>query len=121
MQTSWLTPSEIFTPFYGKAVANFILDKRSQAADPREPLRIFEIGGGTGTLARDILSHLRAAVPETYSKTEYVCIEISPQLAELQETTVISAAGHHERFRVGNIASTCRVNIGSQAQIDMSE
>lgn len=45
VQASWLTPSEIFTPYYGQSIANFILDKHSQMAKPDTPLRIFEIGG----------------------------------------------------------------------------
>ena len=44
MQATWLTPTEIFTPYYGHAISNFILDKHSQMAEHGTPLRIFEIG-----------------------------------------------------------------------------
>ncbi|EIE25916.1 DUF185-domain-containing protein [Coccomyxa subellipsoidea C-169] len=97
---SWLTPSEIFTPYYGQSIANFILDKHSQMAKPDTPLRIFEIGGGTGTLARDILDHLRCSVPEVYRDVQYCSVEISPHLAQLQNRTVADAAGHSSHYQV---------------------
>ncbi|CAL8470142.1 g9684 [Coccomyxa elongata] len=100
LQASWLTPSEIFTPYYGCAIANFILDKHSQMAEPGTPLRIFEIGGGTGTLARDILDHLRASVPDVYREVDYRMVEISPVLAQLQERTVADVGGHSDHFQV---------------------
>ena len=104
MQTSWLTPSEIFTPFYGQAIANFVLDKHAQmtasSSFAAEPLRVFEIGGGTGTLARDILDHVRGAAPGVYENMMYTCVEISPRLAQLQGRTVGEAAGHKDHFQV---------------------
>lgn len=57
MQVSWLTPSEIFTPHYGQAVASHILQEHS--ANQSESLQIFELGAGTGTLALDILNHVQ--------------------------------------------------------------
>ena len=101
MQASWLTPSEIFTPFYGRAITNFILDKHSQMADPGSRLNILEIGGGTGTLARDILSHVQTAAPQTYAECSYTSVEISPQLAEVQQRAVSDTAGHGSRYQVG--------------------
>jgi len=100
MQASWLTPSEIFTPFYGKAIANFILDKHSQMAEPGSKLNILEIGGGTGTLARDVLDHVRSAAPQFYAQCSYTSVEISPQLARVQQSTVADAAGHGSRYQV---------------------
>ena len=60
-QASWLTPVEIFHPHYARGIAACILQrwqalaaaKGLSGAEP--PLTIYEIGGGTGTLARDIL------------------------------------------------------------------
>ncbi len=63
------------------------------------PLHIFEIGAGTGTLARDILDHLRASVPDLYTDMSYRSIEISPKLAEVQQRT-IGDAGHSNQFQV---------------------
>lgn len=99
-QTSWLTPSEIFTPFYGKAIANFILHKHSQMAEFGSKLNILEIGGGTGTLARDVLNHVRSAAPAAYDECSYTSVEISPQLADVQQRSVSDAAGHEKHYQV---------------------
>lgn len=104
LQASWLTPSEIFTPFYGQAVANFILDKHNQMAEPGERLGIIEIGGGTGTLARDILNHVRSAAPASYAECSYTSVEISPQLAAVQKHAVSDIAGHGSRFQASSIS-----------------
>lgn len=53
-QVAWITPSELFTPVYGAAIGAFILQRQAEAAAP-QPLRIVEVGGGNGTLAKDIL------------------------------------------------------------------
>ena len=100
MQASWLTPSEIFTPHYGRSVANFILDKHSQMAEPGTRLNILEIGGGTGTLARDVLNHVRSAAPHSYAECSYTSVEISSHLAEIQQHTVACAAGHASHYKV---------------------
>jgi hypothetical protein len=53
-QVAWITPSELFTPAYGAALGAVILQRHAGAAAP-QPLRIVEVGGGNGTLAKDIL------------------------------------------------------------------
>lgn len=60
LQASWLTPVEIFQPHYGRAFASCILQRWRRLAPQRPqgqplPLHIYELGGGTGTLARNIL------------------------------------------------------------------
>ncbi|EFN53988.1 hypothetical protein CHLNCDRAFT_25175, partial [Chlorella variabilis] len=101
LQASWLTPVEIFQPHYGRAVAACILHRwRQLAAAAPPPLLIYEIGGGTGTLARNILDWLREAHPEAYHTAQYRCIEISPVLAELQRQKVAAEGGHATRFAV---------------------
>ena len=52
MQESWLTPVEVFQPYYGRALAQYI---REQAAGHDSAIHINELGGGTGTLARNML------------------------------------------------------------------
>lgn len=69
-------------------------------AEPGTPLRIFEVGGGTGTLARDILDHLRGSVPDVYRDVDYRMVEISPVLAQLQERNVADVGGHSDHFQV---------------------
>lgn len=57
-QVDWLTPVEVFAPWYGRALARYMLECRQHtlhAHSSRTPLSIVEIGGGTGTLAASIL------------------------------------------------------------------
>lgn len=95
LAVSWLTPVEIFSPHLGAAVARYIAAQHDAAGalgamrpGGRRPLPIFEIGGGTGTLARDVLGWLAAHRPDLYSCARYCCVEISPALAELQAARV---------------------------------
>ena len=93
MQVSWLTPSELFSPYWGQAVARCILGARSSC----QPLRIFEIGAGSGTQARDILDYVRSNHPEVYADMQYSAVEISPALGQLQQRRVLEEAGHAAR------------------------
>ncbi|KAL4452506.1 hypothetical protein ABPG75_008168 [Micractinium tetrahymenae] len=106
LQASWLTPVEILQPHYGRAIANCILQRWQEqtadalaAGDAEPPLLIYEVGGGTGTLARNMLDWLRTEHPSAYRRTRYSCIEISPVLAALQRRK-LAAGGHAERFSV---------------------
>lgn len=45
---------------------------------------MYEMGGGNGTLALNILDYLRDEYPEVYERTQYKVIEISPNLASIQ-------------------------------------
>ena len=69
-------------------------------AEPGSSLNILEVGGGTGTLARDVLDHLRAAAPASYAHCSYTSVEISPQLADVQKRTVSETAGHGSLYQV---------------------
>ena len=51
-QESWLTPAEVFQPYFGQALARYI---QQQAKSHQSAVHINELGGGTGTLARNIL------------------------------------------------------------------
>ena len=42
------------------------------------------MGGGNGTLALNILDHLREEYPEVHERTHYRIVEISPNLANIQ-------------------------------------
>jgi SAM-dependent MidA family methyltransferase len=57
LQVDWLTPVEVFAPWYGRALAHYMLElrKHDDRVDSNSPLNILEIGGGTGTLAASIL------------------------------------------------------------------
>jgi len=103
LQTAWLTPAEIFSPHYGASIANYMVHTSSSTlynhgVGSLEPFLIYEIGGGTGTLAVDILTHLKMHHPQVYDRCRYTCIEISPSLAALQQERVSS--GHGDKFSV---------------------
>ncbi|KAI9330952.1 S-adenosyl-L-methionine-dependent methyltransferase [Obelidium mucronatum] len=83
----WHTPTELFKPHYGFALANYIVKEH----DHSQPLKIFEIGAGNGTLARNILDFLADRFPEVYAQTEYTIIEISSKLAGAQEKRISGA------------------------------
>lgn len=78
----WHTPSELFKPFYGRAISKFL------TANTDGPLVIYEIGPGNGTLAKNILDCLREEQPEIYDRVEYNLIEISEQLKAKQAETL---------------------------------
>ncbi|DAZ92553.1 TPA: hypothetical protein N0F65_012783 [Lagenidium giganteum] len=84
---AWLTPVEVFAPFYSHAIAKYML----HAPMAPTPLRIYEIGGGAGTNALHILNYLRDVAPDVYDKTSYTLVEISPVMAERQRQRVVAA------------------------------
>jgi SAM-dependent methyltransferase len=111
LQVAWLTPAEIFSPHYGAAYASYLAhehDRSSAAAPGSHGLVVYEIGGGTGTFARDVLTWLRSHRPELYAGCRYTCVEISPALGALQRRRVAGEGGHAPpRFavRVGDAAA----------------
>jgi len=85
--TKWLTPSEIFSPWFGVALASHI--RRTGVR------RIMEIGSGSGTLAMDIITHLKAS--GYGSEFSFTSIEISEALAETQRRR-LREAGHGDVY-----------------------
>eukprot|EP00742_Colponemidia_sp_Colp-10_P001435 GILJ01001544.1.p1 GENE.GILJ01001544.1~~GILJ01001544.1.p1 ORF type:complete len:412 (+),score=59.00 GILJ01001544.1:95-1330(+) len=80
-QHSWLTPVEIFQPYYGKALADYIY---RTASNKKDSLHIVEVGGGTGTCADSILDHIKRKDARVYSRMQYTIVEISRPLADMQ-------------------------------------
>ncbi|KAI9228981.1 MAG: S-adenosyl-L-methionine-dependent methyltransferase [Piptocephalis tieghemiana] len=80
----WHTPTELFQPWYGYALAKYILTEYKLHTYPTHDLHLYEMGGGNGTLALNILDWLREHDPDVYARTRYTIIEISPQLAARQ-------------------------------------
>ncbi|CAI5713579.1 unnamed protein product [Peronospora effusa] len=93
---AWLTPVEVFAPYYSQALARYML----HSPFFRQELEIFEIGGGSGSNALHILDFLKEQVPDVYAKTKYTLIEISPVMAERQRRRV--AAAHPQQCTVLN-------------------
>lgn len=75
----WHTPSELFRPHYGNAIARYIVAKR-----PSDNVRIVEVGAGNGTLCENILDYLAEHECRLFTNVQYHIIEISAHLARHQ-------------------------------------
>ncbi|GMF05938.1 unnamed protein product [Ambrosiozyma monospora] len=80
----WHTPTELFQPFYGEALARYILVNYKLNSYPYNDLVIYEAGAGNGTLMLNILDFLEKNEPEVYERTKYRVIEISSKLFKKQ-------------------------------------
>uniref|UniRef100_A0A803LZB5 Protein arginine methyltransferase NDUFAF7 n=1 Tax=Chenopodium quinoa TaxID=63459 RepID=A0A803LZB5_CHEQI len=96
-EVSWFTPVELFKPWYAHGIAEAIL----RTANLSVPLKIYEIGGGSGTCAKGIMDYLMLNAPSrVYNNMTYISVEISPSLAEKQKETVGQVQSHKSRFTV---------------------
>ncbi|CAH8251188.1 unnamed protein product [Arabidopsis lyrata] len=94
---SWFTPVELFKPWYAHGIAEAILRTTNLSV----PLKIYEIGGGSGTCAKGVLDYIMLNAPERiYNNMSYTSIEISPSLAKIQKETVAQVGSHLSKFRV---------------------
>lgn len=102
----WLTPGEIFAPHYAHAVARYVLDTHAagdghhahgegdgEIQREEQALRVYEIGGGTGTFANGFLDYCKQHAPEVYKTMVYTSIDISSTLSDAQRANVRDA-GH---------------------------
>lgn len=80
----WHTPTELFQPYYGEAIARYLLVNYKLNLYPYNDLIIYEIGGGNGTLMKNILDYIRENDPDVYTRTQYKIVEISKSLADKQ-------------------------------------
>lgn len=94
----WHTPTELFQPYYGEAVANYIV-KNHQVKCVDEKLIIYEIGAGNGTLMLNILDYIERHYPSIYENMEYRIIEISSKLFKKQRTRLLP---HKEKIHIVN-------------------
>ncbi|XP_022761911.1 protein arginine methyltransferase NDUFAF7 homolog, mitochondrial [Durio zibethinus] len=94
---SWFTPVELFKPWYAQGIAEAIM----RTANLSVPLKIYEIGGGSGTCAKGIMDYIMLnAPPRVYNSMTYISVEISPALAEIQKQTVGEVLSHKSKFKV---------------------
>ncbi|CAM6121675.1 unnamed protein product [Calypogeia fissa] len=95
--SSWFTPVELFQPHYANAIAKYILRTHGSVA----PLNIYEIGGGTGTCARNIIDYMKKHAPQAvYDTMSYTSVEISGALAKKQYEKVVEGDSRRKQFRV---------------------
>lgn len=99
-QRAWLTPVEIFQPHYAEAVGHSMLRRHRDTFGADAPLRICEVGGGTGTAAISLLRWLRRTSPHDYERCSYVLLEPSALLAQVQMERLRGEGFNQERARV---------------------
>ncbi|KAF9166215.1 hypothetical protein DFQ26_008447 [Actinomortierella ambigua] len=80
----WHTPTELFKPWYGYAIAKYIVIEYKLNDFPNKDLIIYEMGAGNGTLMMNILDYIQQFEPAVYERTQYRIIEISKKLAQRQ-------------------------------------
>ncbi|BFG13802.1 hypothetical protein CerSpe_000760 [Prunus speciosa] len=112
-ELSWFTPVEIFKPWYAHGIAEAIM----RTANFSVPLKIYEIGGGSGTCAKGIMDYIMLnAPPRVYNNMTYISVEVSPSLAEIQRETVGEVHSHLSKFRVECRDATDRSGWGDVEQ-----
>lgn len=88
----WLTPSELFTPFYSNILANFVyrsMNDSLQNSDA-DTFDIVELGGGRGTNANALLDYLKANRRDMYERLDrYTIFDTSPTLHDLQREVLL--------------------------------
>ncbi|XP_048139876.1 uncharacterized protein LOC115757213 isoform X4 [Rhodamnia argentea] len=108
---SWFTPVELFKPWYAHGIAEAIL----RTANLSVPLKIYEIGGGSGTCAKGIMDYIKLNAPErVYNSMTYISVEISPSLAKIQRETVGVVLSHSSKFKVECRDATDRSGWGKE-------
>ncbi|URD83333.1 hypothetical protein MUK42_33157 [Musa troglodytarum] len=107
---SWFTPVELFKPWYAFGIAEAIM----RTANLSIPLKIYEIGGGSGTCAKCIMDYMMLNAPaKVYNNMTYVSVEISQSLAKKQLQTVGEVQSHLSKFRVERRDATDRSGWGN--------
>lgn len=67
----WNNPTEIFQPYYGEAIARYLLVNYKLNLYPYNDLIIYEIDPINTTLMFNILNFIKLLQPEVYLKTQY--------------------------------------------------
>ena len=101
----WHTPTELFRPYYGEAIARYLVTNYKLMHYPLDDLIIYELGAGNGTMMLNILDYIRDMDPDVYARTKFKIIEISVSLASLQSaqlTRTASSRGHAEHVEIIN-------------------
>lgn len=97
----WHTPTELFKPYYGEAIARYLVTNYKLTLYPYQDLIIYEMGAGNGTMMTNVLDYIRATDPDVYARTQYRVIEISEHLAGLQRAAA-ARTGHEAHIEIIN-------------------
>lgn len=121
-KNAWLTPSEIFKPYYGMTIANYIeltygKLKAQNPAMRNQPLHIIEGGAGNGSAASSILNYFKLYKPKTYHTLKYTIVEISDVMVQRCRKTLTE--DHPQLVRSGQIAFK-HMGIGDYDEFDSS-
>ena len=95
----WHTPTELFRPFYGEAIARYMVANYKLSLYPYHDLVIYELGAGNGTLMLNILDYIRQTDAEVYARTKFRIIEVSNALAKLQMRNLQATAANCQQWR----------------------
>ncbi|KAI9098097.1 S-adenosyl-L-methionine-dependent methyltransferase [Phlyctochytrium arcticum] len=100
----WHTPTELFKPWYGFALAKYMVSEYKRDSRGNDELVIYEVGAGNGTLMVNILDYIKQFEPELYKRTKYRIIEISSKLAERQSERqdVVQVSKRHDCVEIIN-------------------
>jgi hypothetical protein len=101
-QGQWLTPVELFQPYYSQVVANYIAaccDQTAAGVSSTQSLEIVEFGGGRGTNALHVLDHLQRERPDVYERLDaYQLVDSSSSLHAYQRQ-VLQKTVHANKCR----------------------
>ncbi|KAI9699177.1 MAG: hypothetical protein M1820_007256 [Bogoriella megaspora] len=101
----WHTPTELFKPYYGEAIARYLVTNYKLSLYPYHDLLIYEMGAGNGTLMMNVLDYIRDTDPEVYARTKFRVIEVSDALSQLQTrqlSRTLNAEGHRDKVEIIN-------------------
>ena len=93
---AWLTPCEIFKPYYGMTIASYLkaAHEKYHKERPKQRIRIVEAGAGTGSAAESILYFFSNFHRELLPLVDYTIVEISPSLCRRIEQKLTKAYPH---------------------------
>lgn len=82
-QGDYYTSSSVH-PIFGELLAKQFLQMFLSLGESESGYTLIEMGAGKGTLCFDILSYLKSAAPDVFSRLRYIIIEKSPTLRTRQ-------------------------------------
>ena len=101
---AWLTPSEIFKPYYGMAIGNYIhqlMEYYRIKYDISHKVKIIEVGAGAASAAQSILMFFQNYEQKYFKDIEYNIVELSPAMCQrAREKLSVDYAKQLERGQI---------------------